>query len=230
MKKLIAAVLLLAAFLAVCATAAASPEFTKKRVAIFYDAPDNVLACQNKKEDVAKSEKQLAKILAANYKKRFDVQSVQRITAVKGEYNLQDLFAIPADQAPLIIRLRLVRSGAAGVKGTNSFGDRATLTVPTVTSSLQEIIGDREQSRLYIYDYGEKVYRGMVYTSFLAYDTPRSRSRNAIRYYIEDVCKFNKEINKFTNPGFYDREVKRYAGDFSLAYDDYKEQPARRHK
>lgn len=229
MKKLIAAVLLLAACLALCASAAAkTPEFTKKSVAIFYDAPDNVLACQNKKEDVAKGEKQLAKVLTANYKKRFNVQSVQRITAAKGEYDLQKLFALPDGQTPLIVRLRLVRSGAASVKATNGLGERSRLSVPTVTSSLQEIIGDRQQRRLYIYDYGEKAYRGMVYTSFLAYDTPRSRSRNAIRYYIEDVCKFNKEINKFTNPSFYEREVKRYAGDFSVAYDDYKEQKSRR--
>lgn len=222
MKKIIIFILILAALLSITITAAAKiPNFTKKQVVLFYDVTDNVLACQNKKEDIVKGQAQLEKVLLANYKKRFEITKVQRINSNKGNYNLDTLFSAPDGQLPLIVRIRLVRSGAARVKATNGLGERSSFYVPTVTSSLQEIIGDRQNKTLKIQDYGEKTLRGMVYTSFLAYDTPQTRSRDSIRSIIKQACEFKQEINKFTNPSFYEHERKRYAGDFTLSYDYY---------
>ena len=225
MKKVFSTCLTIIALL-ICSVAFADDlEFIKKDAYLFYDVPDQILMCQNKKEDMIKGAKEFEETLTDHYSERFNVIGLERVSMKKeesnGKFNDQqkkDMFNKANKAVAIIVELRLMGNGTATDTYQNMFGAKKTITVPTTKINYAEYFGIPEENVFLEYDYGTFDYRantfamgGNLWTKQM---DARVLTKNCVKWIIRDRNKFNPP-NKYTYPESYERYITIYTGDIS---------------
>lgn len=217
MKKVISFLAMI--FFTLMSVVYASDFTPTKRVVIFYRVPDTVISCQNGEEDMVKGREEFEKTLRKNYEKRFIVDDIRPAPAEK-ETAKQYLARVKLGEVPIYVAINLVGQHTISQNWQNAFGATETTYAPAVDLDISEY---RAYSDNKFHGYGPVALYwspgamplGFGY-GYITENNARKNTKNAIKYVIESNCTFHDNINKYTNPEAYNREVGRYNGDFEV--------------
>lgn len=214
MKRLFMLTAILLLFSATCLSAAFTPT---KKIVLFYNFSDTILKAQNAEEDIIAGQKELEKELQNHYSKRFIVERIA--PCPKGSTSPSDYKALVSpSQTPFIVKIELEGTGTQIDQYQNAYGAQATGLSPTVNVHLTETIVNDDGSKFFSIDYGAQQYGAGTFAIgrdiFVAQKDPRKNTKNAVRGCFRDACKLNESINKYADPGAYQREINRFSGNF----------------
>ena len=200
---------------------------TKKNVHIFYRVNNNILACQNRDEDIVRGKKEFEETIRKYYEKRFNLKKIEQTPYEKLSI---DYFKnrCSLGEYGFFITIELEGQSTQTEYYQNGYGAETAVTSPTTLVHLIEFIIIPGNDIVYRYDYGTKSYgKGTIAIGrdvFVADSDPRRNAKGAIEGCLRDACKVDKTINKYANEGAYKIESWRYAGDFNIIYQIKNEQ------
>ena len=149
MKKFLMIILMtLFTLLSAVAYADNAPDFEKRNAYIFYEVPDQILMCQNKKEDMVKGAKEFEETIAEHYDNRFNIIGIERVKIIReangkkfNENQKREMIAKANNGVPLILKLELMGNGTATDTYQTFLGQSAALPYKPQKSNTQNISG-----------------------------------------------------------------------------------------
>ena len=191
---------------------------SNKRVVIFYAVSDGVISCQNSDGDLAKGKKQFEDTVRNNYKKRFVVDDIRAIPKFQDSASMY-LKEVKPGEIPFILVIELKGQHTETQTWQNGFGATVTTEAPAIDFTVGEYIAYPDNQ---IHGYGPVplywspgcVPIDVSWGAYLTEKDPRKNTKNAIKFGVERLCTFDKNINQYTNPKEYEYEIARYNGDF----------------
>lgn len=223
MKKLfIQFLILMVMLIPTIAFADDAPEFTKRDVYLFYQVPDQILMCQNKKEDMVEGAKEFEEVLLDHFDNRFNVVATERVQMKfldNGKFDdlqKKEMFSKAGNVMPIIVELKLMGNGTATDTYQNIFGAKKSITVPTTKIDYTEYFGVKNDNTFYQIHYGTFDYHantfamgGQLWSKKM---DARVLTKNCVKWIVRDMNKFNAP-NKYTNPTAYNRYLAIYTGN-----------------
>lgn len=224
MKKFLMIILMtLFTLLPAVAYADNAPDFEKRNAYIFYEVPDQILMCQNKKEDMVKGAKEFEETIAEHYDNRFNIIGIERVKIIReangkkfNENQKREMIAKANNGVPLILKLELMGNGTATDTYQNLFGAKRSITVQTTKIKYTEYFGLKNENMFLEFTYGTFDYRpntfamgGQLWTKNM---DARVLTKNCVKWIIRDMNKFNAP-NKYTHPDRYENYMNIYTGN-----------------
>ena len=122
-------------------------------------------------------------------------------------------------EIPFILVIELKGQHTETQTWQNGFGATVTTEAPAIDFTVGEYIAYPDNQ---IHGYGPVplywspgcVPIDVSWGAYLTEKDPRKNTKNAIKFGVERLCTFDKNINQYTNSKEYEYEIARYNGDF----------------
>lgn len=191
---------------------------SNKRVVIFYVVSDGVISCQNSDGDLAKGKKQFEDTVRNNYKKKICCGRYSGYPEIS-RFGFYVFKRGEARGNTIILVIELKGQHTETQTWQNGFGATVTTEAPAIDFTVGEYIAYPDNQ---IHGYGPVplywspgcVPIDVSWGAYLTEKDPRKNTKNAIKFGVERLCTFDKNINQYTNPKEYEYEIARYNGDF----------------
>lgn len=194
-------------------------EFPKRNMIVYYDVADGILKSQTSDETVEAGREEFEDTIRKAYKNRFKIIDVRQAPKKPdGTYDKKKIFNLGIGQHAYIFTMQVVGFGTMDETLETVKGNILFRNAPTAKLQFTEYFADETTYVLWnnpypIAEYGAKIR--LFFGQPQIDDSPRKVVKNAVKMYLEDLGKFNKnnERYKFSNPELYDGIVGIFTGD-----------------